>query len=67
MSDTKAITSRGTLFTPFNVVAGLILLIGLIVTVLRFTGAFGSVSISWSVSLWPPAVTSLRRPAISLD
>ncbi len=44
MSDTKAITSRGTLFTPFNVVAGLILLIGLIVTVLRFTGGLSAVT-----------------------
>ena len=43
MSDTKATTS-GSLFTPFNVVAGLILLIGLIITVLRFTGGLSAVT-----------------------
>jgi Ni/Fe-hydrogenase subunit HybB-like protein len=44
MSDTKAITKGGTLFTPFNVVAGLILLMGLIITVLRFTGGLSAVT-----------------------
>jgi Ni/Fe-hydrogenase subunit HybB-like protein len=43
MSDTKA-TTGGTLFTPFNMVAGLILLIGLVVTVLRFTGGLAAVT-----------------------
>ncbi len=43
MSDTKA-TTGGTLFTPFNMVAGLILLVGGIVTVLRFTGGLATVT-----------------------
>ena len=43
MSDTKT-TTGGTLFTPFNMVAGLILLVGGIVTVLRFTGGLGAVT-----------------------
>ena len=33
-----------TLLTPFNVVAGFILLVGLIITVLRFTGGLGAVT-----------------------
>ncbi len=33
----QATTARSTLFTPFNVVAGIIVIIGLIVTVIRFT------------------------------
>ena len=32
------------LFTPFNVVAGIIVIAGLVVTVLRFTGGLGSVT-----------------------
>jgi Ni/Fe-hydrogenase subunit HybB-like protein len=43
MSDTKA-TTGGSLFTPFNMVAGLILLVGGIVTVLRFTGGLAAVT-----------------------
>ncbi|MBL0716344.1 MAG: Ni/Fe-hydrogenase cytochrome b subunit [Desulfosarcina sp.] len=43
MSDTKA-TTGGTLFTPFNMVAGLILLVGLVATVLRFTGGLATVT-----------------------
>ncbi len=43
MSDTKT-TTGGSLFTPFNMVAGLILLVGGIVTVLRFTGGLGAVT-----------------------
>ncbi len=43
MSDTKT-TTGGTLFTPFNMVAGLILLVGGIVTVLRFTGGLAAVT-----------------------
>jgi Ni/Fe-hydrogenase subunit HybB-like protein len=43
MSDTKSTTGGG-LFTPFNMVAGLILLIGAIVTVLRFTGGLATVT-----------------------
>jgi hypothetical protein len=30
-----------TIWTPFNVVAGIIILIGLVLTVLRFTGGWG--------------------------
>ncbi len=43
MSDTKA-TTGGTLLTPFNMVAGLILLVGGAITVLRFTGGLGAVT-----------------------
>ncbi len=43
MSDTKT-TTGGSLFTPFNVVAGSILLVGGIVTVLRFTGGLATVT-----------------------
>jgi Ni/Fe-hydrogenase subunit HybB-like protein len=34
----------GTLLTPFNIVAGLILLIGAVISVLRFTGGLGAVT-----------------------
>jgi Ni/Fe-hydrogenase subunit HybB-like protein len=40
--DTTA--SRGRLLTPFNVVAGIIVLIGLYLTVLRFTGGLSAVT-----------------------
>ncbi len=43
MSDTKT-TTGGSLFTPFNMVAGLILLVGGVVTVLRFTGGLEAVT-----------------------
>jgi Ni/Fe-hydrogenase subunit HybB-like protein len=43
MSDTKTATG-GTLWTPFNMVAGLILLIGSVITVLRFTAGLGTVT-----------------------
>ena len=43
MSDTKT-TTGGSLFTPFNMVAGLILLVGGVVTGLRFTGGFEAVT-----------------------
>jgi len=43
MSDTKTATG-GTLLTPFNIVAGLILVMGSVITVLRFTGGLGAVS-----------------------
>jgi len=33
-----------TLFTPFNVVTGIIILVGLVLTVLRFTGGLGAVT-----------------------
>jgi len=38
----EAATSRSNLFTPFNVVAGLIVIMGLILTVLRFTKGLGA-------------------------
>ena len=37
-----AATSRSNLFTPFNVVAGIIVIMGLILTVLRFTKGLGA-------------------------
>jgi Ni/Fe-hydrogenase subunit HybB-like protein len=43
MSDEAATTSKSFL-TPFNVVAGIIIILGLIVTVLRFTGGLGAVT-----------------------
>jgi Ni/Fe-hydrogenase subunit HybB-like protein len=43
MSDEAATTSKSFL-TPFNVVAGIIVILGLIVTVLRFTGGLGAVT-----------------------
>jgi Ni/Fe-hydrogenase subunit HybB-like protein len=43
MSD-KAITPDKTLFTPFNVVAGFIIIIGAVITILRFTGGLGAVT-----------------------
>jgi Ni/Fe-hydrogenase subunit HybB-like protein len=38
----EAATSRSNLFTPFNVVAGIIVIMGLILTVLRFTKGLGA-------------------------
>ena len=43
MSDEAATTGKSIL-TPFNVVAGIIVILGLIVTVLRFTGGLGAVT-----------------------
>ena len=43
MSNLIAISSRS-LFTPFNVVAGIIVLLGLIITFLRFTKGLGAVT-----------------------
>ncbi|MEJ2661520.1 MAG: hypothetical protein P8Z73_12465 [Desulfobacteraceae bacterium] len=40
----EAATSRSNLFTPFNVVAGIIVIMGLILTVLRFTKGLGASS-----------------------
>jgi len=40
----KAAEASKSFFTPFNVVAGLIVIIGLIITVLRFTGGLASVT-----------------------
>jgi len=36
--------TRSSLLTPFNIVAGLIVAVGLIITVLRFTGGLGAVT-----------------------
>ena len=38
----QAATDRSTLFTPFNLVAGVIVIIGLVVTVIRFTKGLGA-------------------------
>ena len=43
MSEKAAVASKS-FFTPFNVVAGIIVIIGLIITVLRFTGGLASVT-----------------------
>ncbi len=43
MSD-KAVTADKTLLTPFNVVAGFIIVIGTVITILRFTGGLGAVT-----------------------
>ncbi|MDP3283666.1 MAG: Ni/Fe-hydrogenase cytochrome b subunit [Desulfobacterales bacterium] len=43
MSD-KATTADKTLFTPFNVVAGFIIIIGAVITILRFTGGLAAVT-----------------------
>ena len=43
MSD-KAVTADKTLLTPFNVVAGFIIIIGTVITILRFTGGLGAVT-----------------------
>ncbi len=43
MSDEAAATGKSFL-TPFNVIAGIIVILGLIVTVLRFTGGLGAVT-----------------------
>ncbi len=43
MSD-KAVTADKTLFTPFNVIAGFIIIIGSVITILRFTGGLAAVT-----------------------
>lgn len=43
MSEETAAASR-TVYTPFNVIAGIIVIMGLILTVLRFTGGLGAVT-----------------------
>lgn len=43
MSETKT-TASGSLFTPFNIVAGIIVLIGGVLTILRFTKGLGAVT-----------------------
>ena len=61
MSDT--VVSSRTILTPFNIIAGLILAVGGVVTVMRFTGglasvtipgAYGSALTCWLVLPWPP-------------
>ena len=42
----EAATARKNLFTPFNVVAGIIVIIGLIITVIRFTSGLAATSAS---------------------
>jgi len=43
--NTKPITSPAqSLYTPFNVIAGLILIVGFFITILRFTGGLGTVT-----------------------
>jgi len=41
--DTTAVEKKS-LFTPFNIIAGIIVIAGLIVTVMRFTGGIGAVT-----------------------
>ncbi len=43
MSETRT-TESGTLFTPFNIVAGIIVLVGGVLTILRFTKGLGAVT-----------------------
>lgn len=43
MSD-KVTTADKTLFTPFNVIAGFIIIIGSVITILRFTGGLAAVT-----------------------
>jgi Ni/Fe-hydrogenase subunit HybB-like protein len=43
MSD-GAVTTRKSIFTPFNVVAAIIVIIGLVITIMRFTGGLASVT-----------------------
>ena len=37
-------TAEKSIFTPFNIVSGLIIVIGLVLTVLRFTGGLAAVT-----------------------
>jgi Ni/Fe-hydrogenase subunit HybB-like protein len=43
MSD-GAVTTHKSIFTPFNVVAAIIVIIGLVITIMRFTGGLASVT-----------------------
>ncbi len=43
MSDETTVNGRG-LFTPFNVIAGIIVIVGLIITALRFTRGLSTVT-----------------------
>ena len=38
----EAPAARGNLFTPFNMIAGIIVIVGLIITILRFTAGLGA-------------------------
>lgn len=44
MKESSAIPTEKNLFTPFNILAGIIVLMGLTITVLRFTKGLGAVS-----------------------
>jgi len=44
MTTTTANGTKATFWTPFNVVAGIIVLVGLVLTVMRFTGGLASVT-----------------------
>lgn len=44
MSHDATATGKQSLFTPFNIIAGLIIAMGLVITVLRFTGGLGAVT-----------------------
>ena len=44
MSVDTITAERKSLFTPFNIIAGIILVAGLVVTVMRFTGGLGAVT-----------------------
>lgn len=44
MKESSAIPTEKNLFTPFNIIAGIIVLMGLTITVLRFTKGLGAVS-----------------------
>ncbi|MCG8450627.1 MAG: hypothetical protein MI725_13745, partial [Pirellulales bacterium] len=44
MSNDSHSAAKPMLFTPFNIVAGVILIVGAIATVLRFTGGLASVT-----------------------
>lgn len=48
----KAAEASKSFFTPFNMVAGIIIIIGLIITVLRFTGGLASVTNLSDVNPW---------------
>jgi len=44
MSEEKAVVGNKTIFTPFNVISGIIVIVGLILTILRFTKGLGAVT-----------------------
>jgi hypothetical protein len=74
----QAATDRSTLVTPFNVIAGIIVIIGLVLTAIRFTKGLGATtnlsdynpwgsgsgSTCWWAWRWPPAAMS--HPPLSI-